>query len=387
MVEVVFCLKDYIAKREHMKNIFADKIKYGNKIHYYLRDKDMFIIKEPSKYLKHKTKQNKSYNTVKSIAFALSYYFDFLYYKNLTVNDVLNLRFSEQHEHFVEFLYWLKSGNHTEKGEVPQNKTCNMYLRHVFGFYDFLEYEYEIEGYIKVLDKQDISYSGAVGIRFKKSINNFEGYLVNESSHGRTIEKEEIIALLDETNNVRNKLMILLMAETGFRIGELLGIRYSRDIDYDNHTIKVEYREDNENDAKAKNAEIRHAKISQETFDMLMYYISENREILSKSEYLFICLNGKTAGQPMTANSVYSFFNALGKKTGFKATPHMLRHYFANERRATGWTMEEISRALGHRNLATTMNYLNIKDEELQSAMEQYYAENAGLYSVDKLIG
>ena len=54
--------------------------------------------------------------------------------------------------------------------------------------------------------------------------------------------------------------LLLLLAETGFRIGEILGNRYATDIDYENHLIYVNFREDNENDARAKNAEFRKAK-------------------------------------------------------------------------------------------------------------------------------
>ena len=177
-----------------------------------------------------------------------------------------------------------------------------------------------------------------------------------------------------------------MLAETGFRIGEVLGIRYTEDIDYENHTIKVIFREDNENYARAKNAEIRRAKISNETFDILMFYIAENRKMLNKTKYLFITLSGNTKGQPLTANAVYSVFRLLKKKTGIAVTPHMLRHYYANERRKVGWSLDKISKALGHKQLATTESYMNIEDEEMTDIMEQYYKENQGLYDINRLL-
>lgn len=51
--------------------------------------------------------------------------------------------------------------------------------------------------------------------------------------------------------------MILILAETGFRIGEVLGIDYTKDIDYQNRKVRVGFREDNENGARAKNFEFR----------------------------------------------------------------------------------------------------------------------------------
>lgn len=90
-----------------------------------------------------------------------------------------------------------------------------------------------------------------------------------------------------------DQLLLLLLAETGFRIGEVLGIRYTQDIDYDNRSIRVECREDNENGARAKNAEYRRAKISAETYEILLYYLAEYRELLKDGEYLFVTLTGK----------------------------------------------------------------------------------------------
>ena len=78
--------------------------------------------------------------------------------------------------------------------------------------------------------------------------------------------------------------------------------------------------------------------------------------------------------------------NRLEDKTGIKATPHMLRHYFANERRKNGWDLPLISKALGHKHISTTENYLNIDADELSQATDEYYSKNKALFMVDKLI-
>ena len=70
----------------------------------------------------------------------------------------------------------------------------------------------------------------------------------------------------------------------------------------------------------------------------------------------------------------------LEEKTGIKASPHMLRHYFANARRKDGWKLELISQALGHRNIETTMKYLNITDEELIEVSDAFYSKHQAMY-------
>ena len=370
-----------------MKNCYVDKIKTEDGTQFFLRSsEDMNIIREPSKYLKHKKREHCSPNTIRRIAYAISYYIAYLSERRQTIEAVLTMKYAKQHEHFTDFLFWVQAGNHCDRKEIPSNNTCNSYLQSVFGYLEFMLLEYEIDGDIKVFENRAISYSSTAGVRFRRSIKLFKGYLPSEESIGRTIDEDNIKKLLEASESVRNRLLILLLAETGFRIGELLGIKYSTDIDFDKHTIKVTYREDNENEARAKNAEIRRAKISDETYEILLYYISENRNILSKTEYLFVNMYGVQKGEPLKVNAVYSAFAVLEKRTGIEVTPHMLRYNFANKRRKKGWTLDKISKALGHKKLATTEKYMKIEDAEMAEAMDKYYEENRGLFDIDRLI-
>lgn len=95
----------------------------------------------PSKYLKHLDQINASPNTVKSAAFALSYYYNYLQKQTIGLDEITLLSYSEQNKHFIDFLYWVKSGKHTEHNTQTSNKTCNMYLGAVFRYYQFLALE------------------------------------------------------------------------------------------------------------------------------------------------------------------------------------------------------------------------------------------------------
>ena len=61
----------------------------------------------------------------------------------------------------------------------------------------------------------------------------------------------------------------MIMEETGLRIGEALGIKYTEDIDFEKKRIFVRYRDANANRAFAKNAEERFMKISDATFSLI----------------------------------------------------------------------------------------------------------------------
>lgn len=370
-----------------MGNFFVKEITYDKKIYYAICScEDFTMLVEPTKYLKHKSAEHCSPNTVKKIAYSLAYYMEYLQDSNITVDQVLLLKYAEQYQHFLNFLYWLKEGSHTKREKLPNHNTCNAYLQMVFSFYIFLLLEYEKNGNIKILENRELSFNSAQGIRFRRQIMTFRGYLPKEERNVIVADRDSIKKMIKACSNLRNQLLLLLLAETGFRIGEILGIKYNQDIDFEKHKIKVRFREDNENFARAKNAEIRNAKISDETFEILQVYLAENRELLRKSEYLFVVLKGKTQGKPLTVNAVESIFGDLKKKTGLEITPHSLRRFYANERRKQGWSILDISKGLGHKNIATTEKYLHVEEEELDEAMDQYFALNKGLYNVSQLI-
>lgn len=231
-----------------------------------------------------------------------------------------------------------------------------------------------------------ITLANAIGVRRTLRSRSFKGYLKEEERDVRAAEKNEIITILEACTNCRDQVLILLTSELGFRIGEILGIDYTKDIDYETHEIRVNFREDNENDARAKNAEERRGRLSDDTFEFLLYYIGEYWDILQKQEYLFINIKGDTTGKPMKVDSVYDMFERMEKKTGIKITPHMLRRYYANTRWESDWPLEMISQALGHKHLDTTIRYLNVLDDKLRTASQEFYRRYSDLYNVNQFL-
>ena len=263
-----------------------------------------------NQFLMHKLRESCSPNTVKRFAFSISYYLSYLEEKHLTVGLVFGMAYDRQHAHFIEFLHWLRAGKHIlePRKRGPNNSTCNTYLQDIFGWYQFLELENEQFQNLKVLSSHVVTFTNSIGIRFSVARKTFKGYLPEDEHIGRTIEQDQILMLLLHCTNVRDQLLLLLLAETGFRIGEMLGIRYTRDVDYENRTISVRFRE-NWNGARAKNAEHRRAKLSEETFEVFQFYLSEYRELLKKTEYLFVIF----------VSPVGPYF-----KGGFKTTPYVI---------------------------------------------------------------
>lgn len=108
----------------------VETIKDGTEKYFFIRNLETMSIEElPSKYLMHKIKCKRSPNTVKRTAFSICYYMKYMAEKEMELTEVYQLDYEKQTEHFVEFLYWLKAGNHTEQtaGEkkCPNEGTCN----------------------------------------------------------------------------------------------------------------------------------------------------------------------------------------------------------------------------------------------------------------------
>lgn len=371
-----------------MKRYAVDFITEGKQKLFYIKDIETFdIVLLPSKYLKYKTEANRSPNTVRRIALSLCYYLNYLSQTETELAEVDKLDFEEQSKHFSQFLYWIKEGNHITDNRIAKtgNGTCNAYLKDVFGFFLYMA----DSGYgkpLRVLAYNQITVANAVGVKRTIRSKSFKGYMKEKDRDVRAADEVEIVDILQACTNIRDQLLLLLIAETGFRIGEILGLDYTKDIDYKQHNLKVYFRDDNDNDARAKNAEYRSAKISSDTFEFLMHYLSEYRSLLQHQNLLFINIKGKTAGRPMRVESVYDMLERMEVKTGIKLTPHMLRRYYAVSRRNSGWALELIQLALGHKHLDTTVKYLGILDDQLMEASREFYEKHSDLYGIKDLL-
>lgn len=371
-----------------MKRYKVGVQKDGTVKYYFIRDLETLELSLfPTKYLTHMTRANRSPNTIRRSAFAICYYLEYMDEKQMETGDVYQMDFETQYGHFSDYLSWLKLGKHKENtNKLPDNGTCNAYLKDVFRFYLFLEMQSEQTGQLSVLSYNQMTVPNAAGVKRTLRFKAFKGYLKEEERKVRAAEKCEIVRILEACTNCRDQVLILLTSELGFRIGEVLGIDYTKDIDYENHEIRVDFRDDNENDARAKNAEERRGKISRDTFDFLLYYLSEYWDVIQKQNFLFINIKGDTAGKPMKVDSVYDMFERMEKKTGIKITPHMLRRYYANTRWEANWPLEMISQALGHKHLDTTIRYLNVLDDKMKAASQEFYSRYSSLYGIQNLL-
>ena len=124
-----------------MRAYEVEMIRDGKVKYFFIRNMETMEIELlPTRFLTHKTRAQESPNTVGSLARSICYYMNFCDGRQMGFTDVCQMDYEAQFNHFTDFLQWLKAGNHTKNlKKTPRNRTCNTYLKNVFGFFSFLE--------------------------------------------------------------------------------------------------------------------------------------------------------------------------------------------------------------------------------------------------------
>jgi site-specific recombinase XerD len=190
------------------------------------------------------------------------------------------------------------------------------------------------------------------------------------------LKEEEVVALANACTTYRDRLIILLLRETGVRRGELLGLHLEdvKDLDVKGR-IRIVRRDNNPNGAKAKGREreipILHNRASvQETFNA--YLLEEYPPEAERLEHglLLVNLEGKHMGEAMSLGRLNKLFDQLYERTGIKAHPHLMRHTYATRMLQANYLDQYVQQLLGHQSIATTKDiYSHVLDE---MTLEQY---------------
>jgi len=198
--------------------------------------------------------------------------------------------------------------------------------------------------------KERSIYTAAVAVKrfmeyfgLKENLKGFE-LPKRPSELPRYLTPEEVQAIINAADNLRNKLIVSLLFCTGMRVSELVSIRVS-DVDLEEGSIRV----------RGKGGKER-----------VVFFDSRSRQLLAEylptvkgCEYLFPAKGGEGHMHYVTVERV---IRKLARAAGLKkrVTPHVLRHSFATISLAKGMDVREIQELLGHASLRTTQVYTHI---------------------------
>ncbi len=172
-----------------------------------------------------------------------------------------------------------------------------------------------------------------------------------ESKLPKVISKDEILAIIANTNNIKHKCIVQLLYGSGLRRGELLNLKIS-DIDSKRMLISVE---------NSKGNKDRLTLLSKTALKDLRLYFSEYRPQI----FLFEGRNGKK----YSGGSVLKIVKDAAERAGIRivVTPHVLRHSFATHLLESGTDIRQIQVLLGHGSTKTTEIYTHVATNTFDS--------------------
>ena len=163
------------------------------------------------------------------------------------------------------------------------------------------------------------------------------------------LSQEEVLRIIQYTQNIKHRAILTLLYSCGLRIGELINLKLI-DFHIDRKQLIVK---------KGKGRKDRYVSLADSFLPLLSnYYYSY------KPTIYFV--EGQNGGK-YSAESIRSFLRKSCKKAGIRkpVTPHTLRHSYATHLLENGVDLRYIQTLLGHSKPETTMIYTHVQRKDL----------------------
>ena len=169
---------------------------------------------------------------------------------------------------------------------------------------------------------------------------------------------EEIETIWGMLKTARDELIFSLMSYNGLRVSEVQSL--TLDDVMSNDTILLR-------NTKGKQDSIIPL-VHPRCIGSLATYLQQ-RPIIKDERALFLTKYKR----PMTLNGMKYAVKKWCSDLGLPYHPHSFRRYFANTLNKCGVPLQTISAAMRHKNIKTTMGYLNIGQYDVANALESVY--------------
>ena len=174
------------------------------------------------------------------------------------------------------------------------------------------------------------------------------------------VREDSVDSLLDskiddaDFEQVRNRLIVMMLYETGMRRGELIGL-LDKNVDTAKGELKVHGKRDKD----------RIIPFGTELADWIEKYRSLRDDQALEGEHFFV----RESGEPLYPMLVYRIVREALTEAGVtsKRSPHVLRHTFATAMLNDGAALNSVKELLGHESLATTQIYTHVTFSELKN--------------------
>jgi integrase/recombinase XerD len=173
----------------------------------------------------------------------------------------------------------------------------------------------------------------------------------------------QIRAIVAAQARLRDRFLFALLAETGMRVSQALGLRHE-DMRTWERRVEIVPRADNRNRARGKGGR-GFAVVSDGLVRLHSLYMGEEYGLLD-SDYVFVNLWGGELGAPLRYQAVDDLVRRTRARVGFHFTPHMFRHTFVTLARRNRMPLDVISKAITHSSPETTARvYGHLETDDL----------------------
>ncbi|MCV7214631.1 tyrosine-type recombinase/integrase [Mycobacterium crocinum] len=346
---------------------------FGDRQSWTLLDRDFVVVEAAEAFLSHLHAVERSPNTVKAYAHDLRDWFEFLGQRGLLWSQV-------RLEDVGRFVAWLRLPGGARLGNVAAlptadsvctEATVNRKLSAISAFYEFHQRHGVDLGDLLTTWQRRGTRGGSwrpllanLGDRPERSR---RIRLRAEQRIPETLDAEQIAAIVAACDRLRDQFLFSVLAGSGLRIGEALGLRHS-DIDAAARLVSVVPRR-NANGARAKGVSGRRVPVGAGVIRLYADYLHTEYGDLD-SDYVFVNLWSGPVGHPMTYASVYDLVCRIRQRTAIMFGPHVFRHSYATELLRRGVAVEVVAHLLGHSSIATTGDtYAHLKIEDARGAL------------------
>jgi len=341
------------------------------------------LVVPVARYLKYLHSIGRARNTLRAYAHSLKLFFEYLAQQHLEHQQVTL-------DDLGGFVLWLKNPYRSLKilpvhpvVQARANTTINLAITAVSGFYDYL---WRQDDLATDLNQKTRTYLPARVRSYESFLHHIaKGRLVEKNllkqrlprrDRPPTLTKDQIETLAQACENLRDRLLLVLLYESSLRIGECLSL-WIEDVDVGHCQLHVRDRGALANDAEIKTlTSCRAIDISRDLINQILDYLVIIHTDEVNTNHLFVKLRGPHAGQPLEYADVNDLFQRLKHKTGIDAHAHLLRHSSLSSLAKNGWRPEFLRERAGHRHFQYTYQlYVHPDDEELRGAWEQVEAQ------------
>lgn len=193
-----------------------------------------------------------------------------------------------------------------------------------------------------------------------------EGYITSDP--GRRVEKIkvekrlkkaftpiEVELLRRSAKNSKQRLVVEMLLSTGCRVSELIALEFENyDLASDSCTVV------------GKGSKERRVFFNAKTVVAMKEYLQEKPHMTGPILY------GKYDGNPMTKSGIQKMVKEIGGRVGIYSHPHKFRRTAATLAIKRGMNLNDVRRFLGHDDMNTTLQYLDLGDSDMKMLHDKY---------------